>query len=68
MVLKVSYGEFDMVFGGDLPGTNSGSYKDIETIVGPQVGPVEVYKVHHHGSATSSNADLAQRHRSPRSA
>jgi beta-lactamase superfamily II metal-dependent hydrolase len=54
MVLKVSYGEFDMVFGGDLPGKSSGSYTDIETTVGPQVGPVEAYKVHHHGSATSS--------------
>jgi beta-lactamase superfamily II metal-dependent hydrolase len=56
MVLKVSYGEFDAVYGGDLSGANSGSYRDIETTVGPQVGPVEVYKVHHHGSATSSNA------------
>ena len=55
LVLKVSYGEFDVVFGGDLPGATSGSYKDIETTVGPQVGPVEVYKVHHHGSATSTN-------------
>ena len=55
MVLKVSYGEFDMVFGGDLSGYNSGSYKDIETTVGPQVGPVEAFKVHHHGSATSTN-------------
>src|SRR5512140_3061517 len=54
MVMKVSYGEFDMVFGGDLPGQNSGGYKDIETTVGPEVGPVEAYKVHHHGSATSS--------------
>ncbi len=55
LILKVSYGEFDMVFGGDLSGYNSGSYKDIETTVGAQVGPVEAYKVHHHGSATSSN-------------
>ena len=55
MVLKVSYGEFDEVFGGDLSGYNSGSYKDIETTVGPQVGPVEAFKVHHHGSATSTN-------------
>lgn len=54
LVLKVSYGEFDETFGGDLPGANSGSYRDIETTVGPEAGPVEVYKVHHHGSATSS--------------
>lgn len=53
MVMKVTYGEFDMTFGGDLPG-QTGSYVDIETTIGPEVGPVEVYKVHHHGSATSS--------------
>ena len=52
--LKVSYGDFDMSFGGDTPGQNSGSYKNIESTVGPEMGPVEVYKVHHHGSATSS--------------
>lgn len=57
MVLKVTYGEFDETFGGDLPGANSGSYRNIETTVGPEAGPVEVYKVHHHGSATSSYPD-----------
>jgi beta-lactamase superfamily II metal-dependent hydrolase len=55
VVLKVSYGEFDQVFGGDLPGT--GGANDPETIAGPEVGPVEVYKVHHHGSATSTSAN-----------
>ena len=50
LVLKVSYGEYDEVFGGDLQGYSP----DVESIVGPEVGPVEVYKVHHHGSATSS--------------
>jgi beta-lactamase superfamily II metal-dependent hydrolase len=55
LVLKVSYGEFDAVFGGDLSGANSGSYRDIETTVGPQVGQVEEYKVHHHGALTSTN-------------
>lgn len=52
LVLKVSYGEFSEVFGGDLPGASP----DIETTVGSQVGAVEAYKVHHHGSATSTNA------------
>jgi len=56
MMLKISYGDFDMTFGGDMGGYNSGSYKDIESVVAPQVGPVEVLKVHHHGSATSTNA------------
>lgn len=58
MVMKVTYGEFDMTFGGDLPGQVSGSYKNIESTIGPEVGGhVEVYKVHHHGSATSSLDD-----------
>lgn len=49
VVLKVSYGAFDEVMGGDLTGD-----PDVESTVGPLVGDVEVYKVHHHGSATSS--------------
>lgn len=49
VVLKVTYGEYDEVFGGDLQSSG-------ESVVGPEVGPVEVYKVHHHGSATSSTA------------
>jgi len=51
LVLKVSYGAFDHEFGGDLPGDSP----DIESVVGPEVGDVEVYKVHHHGSRYSSN-------------
>ena len=60
LVLKVSYGEFDEVFGGDLTGNPSGSSSsntNIETKVGPQVGRVEAYKVHHHGSAGASYDD-----------
>jgi beta-lactamase superfamily II metal-dependent hydrolase len=53
-VYRVSYGEFDESFGGDIAGVNSGSYKNVESTVGPQMGAIEVYKVHHHGSATSS--------------
>jgi beta-lactamase superfamily II metal-dependent hydrolase len=54
VVLKVSYGEFDEVFGGDLTGDASNG-GNIEAVIGPEVGPVEVYKVHHHGSRYSSN-------------
>lgn len=46
-VYKVSYGSFDEVLGGDLNNL-------VEPTVGPEVGDVEVYKVHHHGSATST--------------
>jgi len=54
MVLKISYGCFDEVMGGDLSGSGS---EDVETTVGPEVGDVEVYKVHHHGSAYSTNGN-----------
>ncbi len=60
VVLKVSYGEYDEEFGGDLPGYPSGttsSNTNIESKVGPQVGKIEVYKVHHHGSAYASYDD-----------
>jgi beta-lactamase superfamily II metal-dependent hydrolase len=53
VVLKVSYGAFDEVMGGDL--TGSSPEPDVESTVGAQIGDVEVYKVHHHGSATSTN-------------
>jgi beta-lactamase superfamily II metal-dependent hydrolase len=60
LMLKVSYGEFDESFGGDLtgyPSGTSGSNTNIETKVGPEVGKIEVYKVHHHGSAYGSYDD-----------
>ncbi|MBI5711274.1 MAG: T9SS type A sorting domain-containing protein [Candidatus Eisenbacteria bacterium] len=52
VVLKVSYGEYDETFGGDLQGSGS---SNIEAVVGPEVGPVECYKVHHHGSRYSTS-------------
>jgi beta-lactamase superfamily II metal-dependent hydrolase len=54
MMLKVTYGEFDETFGGDLPYSSL----NVEGQVVPQIGTAEVYKVHHHGSATSSSAAL----------
>jgi beta-lactamase superfamily II metal-dependent hydrolase len=53
--LLVSLGDFDFFVSGDLSGTNTSSYSDIETSVGPQVGDIEVYRVNHHGSSYSSN-------------
>ncbi len=59
LTLKVSYGEFDEVFGGDLTGgAEGGASPDIESRVAAGVGPVEVYKVHHHGSRFSSNTNF----------
>ena len=50
LVLKVTYGSFNHVFAGDLPGVNP----DVESIVGPEVGDVDVCKVTHHGSKSST--------------
>lgn len=52
--LLVSYGNFQEEIGGDLTG-DVASGNDVETTVGPEVGHVEVYKAHHHGSKYSNN-------------
>lgn len=51
-VYLVSYGGFSEVIGGDLTGDGA---TDVETTMGPLVGNVDVYKVHHHGSRYSTN-------------
>ncbi len=55
VVAHIKFGEFDAEIGGDLSGFKTGSYEDIETDVSGKVGEIEVYKVHHHGSAYSTN-------------
>ncbi|WP_224364473.1 lamin tail domain-containing protein [Hyalangium versicolor] len=52
VVVKISYGAFDALVGGDLTGTTP----DLESGIASTVGEIELYKVHHHGSRTSSNA------------
>ncbi|HEY6196778.1 MAG TPA: FlgD immunoglobulin-like domain containing protein [Candidatus Eisenbacteria bacterium] len=54
MCMLVSYGSYQEEIGGDLTG-DPASGNDVETTVGPEVGDVEVYKAHHHGSRYSSN-------------
>lgn len=55
IALRISYQAFDFFVSGDLSGESTAYYRDIETSVGPEVGPVEVLRVNHHGSAYSSN-------------
>lgn len=64
IVMKLTRGPFELVSGGDLSGfdvTRSFgpnmrmSYNDIETGIAADIGDVEVYHVHHHGSKNSSN-------------
>lgn len=55
VVSVIRFGSFRAEIGGDLSGFHTGDYDDIETSVAPKVGQVDVYKVHHHASAYSSN-------------
>ncbi|HPF35904.1 MAG TPA: MBL fold metallo-hydrolase [Candidatus Krumholzibacteria bacterium] len=55
LALHVEAGDFDFFVAGDLTGGGS-SEADVESLIGAQVGDVEVYRVNHHGSYTSSNA------------
>lgn len=57
VVMRLRFGQFDAVFAGDLSGSSEAGYADVESVVAPLVGPVEVYKVNHHGSRYSSNAN-----------
>ncbi len=58
----IKFGKFDLFVGGDLTGGGNGTY-DIESSIANDVGRIEVYKVNHHGSATSSNPNFLERTR-----
>jgi hypothetical protein len=57
IVLNINYKGFDYLSGGDLTGT--GHHPDVETPLGDALAGlgirIDVYKVHHHGSRSSSN-------------
>ncbi|HYO73331.1 MAG TPA: lamin tail domain-containing protein, partial [Archangium sp.] len=53
VTVKISYGEFDALVGGDLTST-----PDVESTLLADVGALELYKVHHHGSRNSSGNAL----------
>ena len=53
VAVKVTYGAFDALVGGDLTGS-----PDVESTILNDVGELELYKVHHHGSRNSSNNTL----------
>lgn len=55
VVAVVHFGAFKAEIGGDLSGYKNTSYEDIETSVAKLVGPIQVYKVHHHCSRYSTN-------------
>ncbi|MBD3219874.1 MBL fold metallo-hydrolase [bacterium] len=61
IALLVECGDFDYFQAGDLIGTDASGHDDIETSIAQDLAAMgkadlEVYKVNHHGSYTSSNA------------
>jgi beta-lactamase superfamily II metal-dependent hydrolase len=55
IALKLTYGRFSIWLGGDLTG-GGGSTADVESAAAPLVGDLDVAKLNHHGSSTSTNA------------
>jgi competence protein ComEC len=54
VVLHLRFGEFDALLTGD-------AYKDVERAIVPETEPLEVLKVGHHGSDTSTDPLLLER-------
>ncbi|MFH1843976.1 MAG: MBL fold metallo-hydrolase [bacterium] len=56
LTFLVECGDFDFYVAGDLSGINNSSYHDVETSTGVEADEIEIYRVNHHGSYSSSNA------------
>ncbi len=59
LVMRIDYGDFSMWIGGDLTGGGSAT-ADVESPAAAVCGDVDVYVLNHHGSNTSTNANLMQ--------
>ena len=57
LTLRLEYGSFSMWLGGDLTGGGN-STADVETPASLACGDVDVYKLNHHGSNTSTSLNL----------
>lgn len=55
LCLRVSYRDFSHATCGDLNGTDVEYRTDMESVVAPAMGSVDVVQVNHHGSVHSSN-------------
>ncbi len=59
LVLMVAFGGRTVFLGGDLTGGGLGT-TDVEAEAARRAGPVDVLRLNHHGSATSSSAGFLQ--------
>lgn len=57
IAIRINYGDFSMWIGGDLTGGGQGT-ADVESPAAASCGDVDVYTLNHHGSNTSTNANL----------
>ncbi|MFT4516263.1 MAG: beta-lactamase superfamily II metal-dependent hydrolase [Planctomycetota bacterium] len=57
LVMRLDYGDFSMWIGGDLTGGGN-STADVEGPASIACGDVDVYKLNHHGSNTSTSINL----------
>jgi beta-lactamase superfamily II metal-dependent hydrolase len=53
--VRVTFGDLEIALAGDLTGDCDDVLVDIEGTVAPAMGAVEVYKVNHHGSQSSTS-------------
>ncbi len=53
--VRVTLGDLELALAGDLTGDCDDTLVDVEGPVAPAMGAVEVYKVNHHGSQSSSS-------------
>ena len=60
LTLRLDYRDFSLWIAGDLTGGGNGT-PDIESAAALSCGDVDVYKVNHHGSNTSTNNNLVTR-------
>ncbi len=60
LAFRLDYRDFSMWIGGDLTGGGNGT-SDVEGPAALACGDVDVYKLNHHGSNTSTSANLVAR-------
>jgi competence protein ComEC len=60
VALRLDYGQFSIWLGGDLTGGGNGTL-DVESLASLACGDVDVYKLNHHGSNTSTSTNLVAR-------